>query len=521
MADNLVANAGSGGGTMRFFLDTNSVDWAGSVCAYVSGGSAGAWTIQQVDATHGLPVSVLGTVPLPTGAATAANQATEISGLAAIIVLASTGRWLCPGAFWQATQPVSLASLPALTAGSAVIGHVIADSGTITTVSAVTAITNALPAGSNIIGKVGIDQTTPGTTNLVALAANQTVNLAQVGGTNVLTGGVAGSQGVGGLAAAGAAVAGNPVLVGGSDGTDARAFATDASGHPQVVPASLVVSGTGAALNATPVAATNVSGYGWVSVITEGTFSSQPYTFLGNDGTNWVSIPLTSGQLGISPTTNASGSGTIYSGPVPTKFFQVILTAYSSGTVSQVAYFSSSVGLTSTITVLVGGMGSVATVNSPSVDAQSTNICLNELSFPLLYNSSSLGSLPRNNTDLSLLASAARTATTASADQTNYNGSGKVRVVLNVTVASGSGGLQVVVQGKDSISGNYYALNASPSAVLTTGTYVYDIVPGGETAANGITQATQTFVPRTWRVNVVAGDGSSYTYSISAVTMVN
>lgn len=42
------------------------------------------------------------------------------------------------GTFWQSTQPVSLASLPALVAGSA------------------------------IVGKVGIDQTTPGTTNAVA-----------------------------------------------------------------------------------------------------------------------------------------------------------------------------------------------------------------------------------------------------------------------------------------------------------------------------------------------------------------
>ncbi|HEX9059157.1 MAG TPA: hypothetical protein VF941_03165 [Clostridia bacterium] len=69
------------------------------------------------------------------------------------------------GTFWQATQPVSLASLPALASGTNVIGHVIVDSGTITTVSAVTAITNALPAGTNLMGKVGIDQTTIGTTN--------------------------------------------------------------------------------------------------------------------------------------------------------------------------------------------------------------------------------------------------------------------------------------------------------------------------------------------------------------------
>lgn len=37
----------------------------------------------------------------------------------------------------------------------------------VTTVAAVTAITNALPVGANVIGKVSIDQATPGTTNKV------------------------------------------------------------------------------------------------------------------------------------------------------------------------------------------------------------------------------------------------------------------------------------------------------------------------------------------------------------------
>jgi hypothetical protein len=46
----------------------------------------------------------------------------------------------------------------------------------------------ALVAGSAIIGKVGIDQTTPGTTNLVALAANQSVNVTQFSGTTAVNG---------------------------------------------------------------------------------------------------------------------------------------------------------------------------------------------------------------------------------------------------------------------------------------------------------------------------------------------
>lgn len=52
----------------------------------------------------------------------------------------------------------------------------------------------ALVASSAVIGKVGIDQTTPGTTNLVALAANQSVNVAQMNGvTTTMGNGVAGT----------------------------------------------------------------------------------------------------------------------------------------------------------------------------------------------------------------------------------------------------------------------------------------------------------------------------------------
>lgn len=82
------------------------------------------------------------------------------------------------GAFYQATQPVSLLTLPSLAAGSALIGHVIVDTAPTTAVTI--ASLPALSAGSALIGKVGIDQTTPGTTNGVQ------VNAALPSGTNVI-----------------------------------------------------------------------------------------------------------------------------------------------------------------------------------------------------------------------------------------------------------------------------------------------------------------------------------------------
>ncbi len=56
------------------------------------------------------------------------------------------------------------------------------------TVNIAASQTVGLVAGSAVIGKVGIDQTTPGTTNLVALAANQSVNVAQINGVTTLMG---------------------------------------------------------------------------------------------------------------------------------------------------------------------------------------------------------------------------------------------------------------------------------------------------------------------------------------------
>ena len=161
------------------------------------------------------------------------------------------------GTFWQATQPVSLASVPShavtnagtfrtqetgaaltalqllddvvATAGSGALtkgnqiagtdgatarilsvnasGHVnIADGGNSITVDGSVAVGTALPAGDNnignvdvvtlpalvagsaIIGKVGIDQTTPGTTNKVSIGTDGTVaiNAAVPAGDNVV-----------------------------------------------------------------------------------------------------------------------------------------------------------------------------------------------------------------------------------------------------------------------------------------------------------------------------------------------
>lgn len=169
------------------------------------------------------PVSAV-SLPLPTGAATAAKQPAlgtagtpsadviSVQGVSGMTPVKTDGSGVTQpvsiaasvpvtGTFFQTTQPVSIATAPplvasaaiigkvgidqttpgttnkvsigtdgtvAIGAGSAVIGHVIADSGSTTAVTALP----ATPAGTNLIGKVGIDQTTPGTTNAVAATLN-------------------------------------------------------------------------------------------------------------------------------------------------------------------------------------------------------------------------------------------------------------------------------------------------------------------------------------------------------------
>jgi hypothetical protein len=131
-----------------------------------------------------------------------------------------------------------------------------------------------------------------------------------------------------------------------------------------------------------------------------------------------------------------------------------------------------------------------------------------------LYNGLTLD-LQRGNTEGTLLASAARTADTASADQTNHNARGAL-IFFNVTVAGGGSGFRLVIQAKDPLSGSYKSLNQYPSAAITTvtGLYVLLLYPG--VATTGLLDViSNQALPRTWRVLADHTDATSHTYSAS------
>lgn len=126
------------------------------------------------------------------------------------------------------------------------------------------------------------------------------------------------------------------------------------------------------------------------------------------------------------------------------------------------------------------------------------------------------------NQAVTLLASAARTATTASAAQTNLSGSAAT-AILNVTVASGTGGLKLQFQEQDPVSGNWVSVNTAPAAITATGTFLYQIGAGvgaGSSPNSNASQFCTLALSTPWRVQVTAGDSSSYTYSVSACTVI-
>jgi hypothetical protein len=127
---------------------------------------------------------------------------------------------------------------------------------------------------------------------------------------------------------------------------------------------------------------------------------------------------------------------------------------------------------------------------------------------PFLYNGATFDR-QRGNTEGTLLASAARTAETDSAVQTNYNARGVI-LFLNATVV-GTGTVQLHLIGN--IGGSFGA-TISSSVATGTASITLLVYPGVLDAdING--DGRSGVVPRSWFARVSKSDGSSWTYSLA------
>lgn len=176
MADNIILNAGTGGATLA------------------------------TDDVAGVHYQI---VKLAVGAA---DSASLVSNAAPIPVSDAGGSITVDGTFWQATQPVSAASLPLPTGASTsanqttIIGHLDGVEGLLTTIDADTGslagcvggtelqvdIVGALPAGANAIGKLaansGVDIGDVDVTSIAAgsnLIGNVGIGVRTSGGTSI------------------------------------------------------------------------------------------------------------------------------------------------------------------------------------------------------------------------------------------------------------------------------------------------------------------------------------------------
>lgn len=215
-----IVNPGSGGAKLASDTFTQGSDTVTIVYSGIAFGTLGGGGYQAVDGSHGFPVAIVAALPAganviggvtqsgPWSVTVEAGSAligqVELSDGANVLGTNShpvrvdpTGTTTQPvsvsgtvavsGTFWQATQPVSLVSLPALTAGSNLIGQVEVSDGT-NVLGTTSHPVRVDPTGTtsqpvSIAGTVAVSGTFWQATQPVSIAGDQAVNVAQVAGT--------------------------------------------------------------------------------------------------------------------------------------------------------------------------------------------------------------------------------------------------------------------------------------------------------------------------------------------------
>jgi len=118
----------------------------------------------------------------------------------------------------------------------------------------------------------------------------------------------------------------------------------------------------------------------------------------------------------------------------------------------------------------------------------------------------------RGNVAGTALSSGARTTTSYSSDITVHNARG-ILLLLNVSAKADTPSITMALQGKDSISGNYYDLTGETGALTDVGNKFLAVYPGAaDTDTKG--KAVSLPLPKTIRVRITHADGDSITYSV-------
>lgn len=112
-------------------------------------------------------------------------------------------------------------------------------------------------------------------------------------------------------------------------------------------------------------------------------------------------------------------------------------------------------------------------------------------------------------------ASAVRAATFVGDDNRKVPGNRGCKAVLNVTAVPGVDTVQLVIEGKDPVSGVYYTI-LQAAARAANGTDVLTVNPGNASTAN---VSAPDALPDTYRARVVHSAGTNFTYSLSIIEL--
>jgi hypothetical protein len=194
-------------------------------------------------------------------------------------------------------------------------------------------------------------------------------------GTQAVSGTITANAGTGnstsvGAAASGSAVSGNPVLVAGSDGTNARSLKTDTVGA--VIPSDALTLQSGSVTSATTLFSFDTTGYGSIDVQVTSAGTTCTITYEGsNDNTNWIAVPGNPQVSGtITPATTSTATG-VWQFPATTRYFRARVSTYTSGTVAATAY-ARSTGAVVNEAVSSLNVNSVAVMNVSAVSPGTT-----------------------------------------------------------------------------------------------------------------------------------------------------
>lgn len=240
------------------------------------------------------------------------------------------------------------------------------------------------------------------------------------------------------------------------------------------------------ALNTALTITTSSMGCIAVTLLNTGTITGGVISFEAYDGAAW--IPVRIGRFDINQTnasytvaSAASGTSIPWGDSVsPYTQFRVRLSTVITGSG------------TCTIAVL-NNAANVPTTETMAIDATYNQV------------------VPQPNVNTgALITAAGATTTQTSADQSNLSGRGVV-VVLNTT-SIGTGSVTLEIDGKDTASGQYYAL-LTGAAVTSNATNVYTVYPGLTAVAN---VTATNILPATWRVKVTANNANAATYTVGA-----